>query len=63
MDHCLLCSETIHTKICKCIKCDILLHDYCEENYRGEKKYFECPNCHRIGTLTIFYIKCQDFLD
>jgi hypothetical protein len=49
---CLICLENISTqKWCKCIRCNIILHDVCEEIYRGKKGYTECPHCRRIGTI------------
>ena len=49
---CLICWENINTqKWCKCVTCNIMLHDLCEKLYRGEKKYCECPHCRRIGTI------------
>ena len=35
------CWEKIERDWCKCVTCNILLHDTCEERYRGEKKYCE----------------------
>jgi hypothetical protein len=55
---CLICNEIIDTsKILKCINCDIMLHNHCEEKYRGYKKYIECPECHKIGSIAIINIK------
>jgi hypothetical protein len=59
---CLICQENINTNTyewCECIKCNIALHNFCEENYRANKKYTECPNCHKIGTIGCFNIKQQ----
>lgn len=39
---CLICLENIDdSKFCKCIKCNIILHNLCEETYRGHKRYCE----------------------
>lgn len=49
---CLICLENIENeKWCTCVKCNIILHNLCEEKYRNEKKYCKCPYCYRIGTL------------
>ena len=49
---CLICWENINTQAwCKCVKCNITLHNLCEETYRGEKGYCECPHCRRVGTI------------
>jgi hypothetical protein len=49
---CLICWENVDTEeLCKCIQCNIILHNECEEKYRSEKKYCECPHCRRIGTI------------
>ena len=60
---CFLCSENIDSDVCKCIRCNIKLHNYCEETYRSGKFYCECPHCRRIGTLSIYSINDKDFLD
>lgn len=53
---CLICWENIDThKWSKCVRCNILLHNLCEETYRGEKGYCECPHCRRVGTLGTIY--------
>jgi len=44
---------------CKCIQCNIMLHNECEKKYRGEKKYCECPKCHRIGTIGSYITPLQ----
>ena len=52
MDTCLICWENINTQqFCICIRCNIILHNLCEEKYRGEKNYTECPHCRRVGTI------------
>ena len=50
---CLICWEQIDNQdhCCRCFICNIILHDVCEETYRGQKKYCECPHCRRIGTI------------
>ena len=51
---CLICWDNINTQTwCKCVKCNITLHNLCEETYRGEKGYCECPHCRRVGTIGI----------
>ena len=49
---CLICWEQVECidKV-KCIRCNIYLHAYCEETYRGGKGYCKCPHCQGIGTL------------
>lgn len=50
---CLICWEKIENiDIVQCIQCNINLHAYCEETYRGGKGYCKCPHCQRIGTLS-----------
>ena len=49
---CLICLENINTqKFSICIRCNIILHNLCEEKYRDKKNYTECPHCRRIGTI------------
>ena len=49
---CFTCRENIDTqKWSTCTRCNIIIHYSCEEIYRGEKQYCECPHCHRIGTI------------
>jgi hypothetical protein len=49
---CLFCWEKISTREwTECVRCNIVLHTLCEEKYRGEKRYCECPHCRRIGTI------------
>ena len=39
---CLICSKNIlEEQWCKCIRCNIQLHDLCEKKYRGIKEYCE----------------------
>ena len=49
---CLICWEQVEfiDKV-QCIRCNIYLHAYCEETYRGGKGYCKCPHCQGIGTL------------
>ena len=50
---CLICWEEIckDEMYAKCNECNIILHDKCEETYRGNKGYCKCIHCQRIGTL------------
>ena len=48
---CLICWDNINTQTW--CKCNITLHNLCEETYRGEKGYCECPHCRRVGTIGI----------
>lgn len=49
---CLICWENIGTqKWSKCVRCNIILHNLCEEIYRGDKKICQCPHCRRIGSI------------
>lgn len=53
-NQCLICLKHIDKKdLIKCVRCNIKLHNDCEENYRNEKDYTKCPNCQRIGSLGI----------
>ena len=50
--NCLICWEPIHfIELVQCNHCNIQLHTYCEETYRGCKGYCKCPHCQQIGTL------------
>jgi hypothetical protein len=50
---CLICWDNIeYIDLIICIKCNICLHAYCEETYRGTIGYCKCPHCQRIGTLS-----------
>ena len=50
--NCLICWEPIHfIELVHCYQCNIQLHTYCEQIYRGGKKYCKCPHCQQIGTL------------
>jgi hypothetical protein len=50
--NCLICwDEVDHIELIQCIRCNIHLHTYCEETYRGGKGYCKCPHCQQIGTL------------
>ncbi len=52
LEQCFICCENIGTqKWCKCVRCHIVLHELCEQKYRGVKEYCECPHCHRIGSI------------
>jgi hypothetical protein len=49
---CLICWENIGSKKwCKCIICNIILDNVCEEKYRGRKDYCKCPHCQRVGSI------------
>ena len=50
--NCLICWEPIHfIELVQCYQCNIQLHTYCEQTYRGGKGYCKCPHCQQIGTL------------
>jgi hypothetical protein len=52
--NCLICwDEVDHIELVQCMRCNIHLHAYCEETYRGGKGYCKCPHCQRIGTLGV----------
>ena len=54
LNTCFICSKTVHREeLCKCVRCKIALHKSCEENYRNNKEYCQCPNCNKFGTLGI----------
>ena len=51
---CFLCLKQINMKqhsIVECIHCNSVLHNYCEEVFRGTKNYCKCPKCQAIGSL------------
>jgi hypothetical protein len=50
-NNCLICLENVNINFCICIRCNIKLHILCEQQYRSDKKYTECPHCRRIGTI------------
>ena len=52
---CLICWDKIVENIdyVVCIRCNIKLHAYCEQTYRGEKGHCKCPHCQQVGTLGI----------
>lgn len=55
--NCLICWEKIdNIDLVQCIQCNIQLHTYCEEIYRGGTGYCKCPHCQQIGTLGASYI-------
>jgi len=52
---CFICRENIGAqKWSTCIRCNIITHYLCEEIYRGEKPFCECPRCHKIGTIVSY---------
>jgi len=56
--YCLICWDNIYSQNwCKCVRCNIILHDSCEETYRNEKGYTECPHCRRIGSIGSYNIR------
>ncbi len=62
-EECLICWEKINNiDLVRCIGCNIQLHTYCEETYRGGKGYCKCPHCQQVGTLcsTEFAIKSRN---
>ena len=55
-NNCLICQEKIGSQQwCKCVRCNVILHDLCEKKNRGEKHYTECPQCNRIGSIGFLY--------
>ena len=39
-NNCLICQEKIGSQQwCKCVRCNVILHDLCEKKNRGEKHY------------------------
>ena len=53
-EECLICWEKINNiDLVRCIGCNIQLHTYCEETYRGGTGYCKCPHCQQIGTLGV----------
>ena len=50
---CLICwDEVTNIDTIRCNRCNVILHAYCEEIYRGGKGYCKCPHCQQIGTLS-----------
>ena len=53
-EKCLICWDQIDvTDLIECTRCNIHMHAYCEETFRGGKGYCKCPHCQRVGTLGI----------
>ena len=49
---CFICSENIKEKqFTVCVRCNIGIHNICEELYRTNKYYTICPHCERCGSL------------
>ena len=51
---CFECKKKVQqSELVTCVRCNIILHNECEKNIRGDKGYCECPNpnCKRVGSL------------
>lgn len=49
---CIICWDCIgNQQWTTCVRCDIIMHNHCEELYRKDKGYTECPHCRRIGCI------------
>jgi hypothetical protein len=49
---CFICSEHIQEKEhTVCVRCQIGIHNICEESYRTNKYFTVCPHCDRCGSL------------
>jgi hypothetical protein len=50
---CFICKKNVELEeLITCVRCNIKLHDKCEESIRGDKQSFcQCPACNRIGSL------------
>lgn len=51
---CYICNKNIEDhNWCRCIKCNIILHNSCEKTFRGKKIYCECAyaDCGKIGAI------------
>ena len=47
---CLICWETIHfMELVQCYQCNIQLHTYCEETYRGGKDFVNVLIVNKLG--------------
>lgn len=53
--NCIICWETVslETIYIKCVKCNILLHDYCASQYKINIncKNIDCPQCKNVNSL------------
>ena len=51
--HCQTVISDCH--LIRCIRCEVKLHYVCyDNNYKdSQKKYTQCPKCHKIGTMGI----------
>ena len=50
---CAICSKHIRNyNHVRCYECREVMHVYCEEEYRNGRKYFKCPICESVGTLS-----------
>jgi len=55
---CFKCNKNVQqSDLCTCVRCNIILHKECEEKYRGDKGYTECPSCKRTGSLGSMIVK------
>ena len=51
---CLVCWDPVDSvELVRCYRCNITLHAYCEETYRGGKGFCKCPHCQQVGTLGV----------
>lgn len=49
---CFICLEHIQEKEhTVCVRCQIGIHNICEESYRTNKYFTVCPRCDRCGSL------------
>jgi hypothetical protein len=62
-NECFICRKNIDSETWStCIRCNIILHELCEEKFRGEKNYCQCPHCLKIGTIGTINIHNQYIL-
>ena len=50
---CFLCNMPMKVQETMCVSCDANLHTKCENTFRGNKNYCQCPKCNKVGTIGI----------
>ena len=56
-NRCLICWELPTAQYIECLRCNINLHEACEQQYRGNNSKCKCPHCQKINTLVIKPLK------
>lgn len=56
-NRCLICWELPTTQYIECLRCNINLHEACEQQYKSNNSQCKCPHCQKINTLVIKPLK------